>query len=420
MGDCPLARIFNMSLKHTRFRLALMLMGPPLLAQDFTPNYEESAVPEYSLPDPLRMEDGREVLNAEQWRLQRRPELLGLFEEHVYGALPAPSPSVEARVLNTTEVFEGRAVRRQVALEVQGKTDGPIHLLIYSPSGVEAPPPAFLGLNFKGNHTVHSDDGILLAHLWTRLDSQLGWHHVEAGEVSRGSRQSRWPVERILDRGYALVTAYYGDIDGDFDDGFKNGVHGAFLACEPGALERTPASWGAISAWAWGLSRALDYLQSDPLVDGTRVALLGHSRLGKTALWAGAQDERFAMVISNNSGCGGAALSRRQFGETVKRINDSFPHWFCQRFRVYNENEDALPVDQHQLIALIAPRPTLICSAEEDRWADPKGEVLAAHAAAPVFRLLDSAPLLHHLRPGKHDVTAEDWTTFLDFADREL
>ncbi|MCU0519561.1 MAG: acetylxylan esterase [Anaerolineae bacterium] len=396
-------------------------------------NYDESKVPDYTLPDPLVFEDGSPVVDAGAWLVRRRPEILALFEEHVYGR--APAEPVTVSVDSTSLVagaLDGLATRKEITLRLAGASSHlDINILVYLPQARKGAVPLFIGLNFAGNHTIHADPGITVPTSWVPNTLQLGIEDHRATPASRGAASSRWAVEAILRRGYGLATIYCGDIDPDFDDGFNNGVHGLFARDDAHG-----DAWGTISGWAWGLSRALDYLEQDDSIDASRVAVMGHSRLGKTALWAGATDPRFALVISNDSGCGGAALSRREFGETVKRINTVFPHWFCTNFRAYNDRVATLPVDQHQLIALVAPRPVYIASAADDLWADPRGEFLAAVAASPVYRLMGMQNLLgrempavetpihtrvaYHVRSGGHNVTSYDWEQYLNFADRWL
>ncbi len=405
---------------------------PSAWAQPQGANYDEAKVPKYTLPDPLVMSNGEEVDSREMWQTKRRPELLALFQEHVYGAMP---PGKEIERVDVQEfdrdALGGKGMRKEVTLYFNNNRSGPsINVLMLLPKEASAshPAPAFLGYNFNGNHTVHADKKIRLSKVWPR---KAGSQPSLPDESTRGGSASRWQVETILDRGYALVTVYYGNVDPDFDDGFKNGIHTLYPE-----YQQRDDNWTSIGGWAWGLSRVLDCLEQEELIDAQRVAVIGHSRLGKTSLWAGASDERFALVISNDSGCGGAALARRRFGETVARINSSFPHWFCKTHKKYNNNEDALPVDQHELIALMAPRPVYVASAQDDRWADPRGEFLSCLGADPVYKLLGTEGLPvqkwpavntpaqgrigYHVRTGGHDVTEYDWQQYLDFADKHL
>jgi len=399
-------------------------------------NYNEAEVPEYFLPDPLTANNGSVVKTAEQWNKARRAEVLELFEEHVYGRRPGRPDGMVFDVTSTdTNALDGLAIREQVSIQFEGRqVPYALHLLVYLPKSNRGPSPVFLGYNFNGNHSIHPDPGITLSRAWMRTSDNGNVDH-RATEESRGKSSSRWPVELILKHGYALATAYYGDLEPDHKDGWKDGIRSYYKTDEHGSPLAVD-DWGAISAWSWGLSRIVDYLETDKQIDASKIVLLGHSRLGKTALWAGAKDERFAITISNDSGCGGAALSRRAFGETVERINTDFPHWFNGRFKSYNGNEGALPVDQHELIALMAPRPVYVASAEGDLWADPNGEFLAVKAAGVVYELfgktgvgvLEQAAVDrpvgdyvgYHVRTGKHDITEYDWLQYLKFADRHF
>jgi hypothetical protein len=392
-------------------------------SQERPANYDENLVPEYVLPDPFILSDGARVTSNQTWWNQRRPEILQLFENEEYGKTPSNTIKPSYKIISeNAKALNGKAIRKEIRISFRNNNEElSMILLMYLPKS-KAVIPLFLGLNFEGNQTIISDPGITISEGW------------KASENPRGADSASWPVERIIDRGFGIATVYYGDIDPDFDDGFKNGIQPLFY--RSGQTLPDPDEWGSIGAWAWGLSRAMDYLETDQLVNKKKIIVFGHSRLGKTALWAGAQDQRFAAVISNNSGCGGAALSKREFGETVKTINTVFPHWFCDNFNKYNDSENLLPMDQHMLIALIAPRPVYIASAEDDKWADPKGEFLGGFYASPVYKLLGTdglstsempplnTPVMstigYHIRRGEHAITRYDWECYLNFAEKHF
>ena len=402
----------------------------PSYAQQFVANYDETKIPAYTLPDPLVFNNGAKVLNKRDWD-KRSTEIFKIFENEVYGISPVwKGEVIPAELSSNLNALNGAAIRKEIKLTLKnGSKELSMVMLLYLPKSPD-PVPVFLGLNFDGNHSVTDEVDISITNSWIRNNPANGVTDNRASEAGRGKDVSSWQLKEIISRGYGLATIFYGDIDPDFDDGFKNGVHGLY------DQQADSTSWGTIAAWAWGLSRAMDYLITLSSIDPKKVIVMGHSRLGKTALWAGATDKRFAMIISNNSGCGGAALSKRVFGETVGSINRSFPHWFCENFNKYNEKEELMPVDQHQLLSLIAPRPLYVASAEEDLWADPKGEFLSCVGASPVYILLGgkgfpatempqvNSPVAgsigYHIRTGEHDVTLYDWQQYLDLADRHL
>lgn len=375
------------------------------IAQEKYP--DDPQLPGYSLPNPLVGSNGSPVKTAEQWVNSRRPEILELFRTNVYGRVPATSYDKSFEVTHEdVKAMNGAATLRQVAIRIaRGDRSLVIRVNLFLPNEAAKPVPAFVLICNRGPENI---------------------------DATRQTKSEFWPAEEGIARGYAMAAFLNADVDPDRHDGFKDGIHG-LLDVEP----RPADAWGTIAAWAWGASRVLDYLETVPQINARQVAVIGHSRGGKTALWAGAEDQRFAMAVSNDSGCGGASLSRRRFAgrEQVARIVSSFPHWFCSNFAKYADHEDDLPIDQHELMSLIAPRAVAVGSAAEDLWADPRGEFLSVVQAAPVFGLFGHKALgttampaigdaIHgdgahyHLRPGKHNLMLVDWQQYWDFADR--
>jgi dienelactone hydrolase len=372
--------------------------------------YREESVPKYALPDPLRLADGTRVATAADWEAKRRPETLALFRKHVYGHPPAPTAARFAVTETDPKAMGGKATLKRVRIasaDPAGKTFA-FDAAVLIPNGAKGPVPAFVLINHRA---------------------------VGSADPTRREKNDFWPAEAIVGRGYAAAVFQAADVDAD-----KNGPEaraGGVRAVWPaGGGTLGEDSWGTLGAWAWGASRVLDYLRTDAAVDGAKVGVVGHSRGGKTALWAAAQDERFALGVSNDSGRGGASLTRRGFGEPWAGISKSFPYWFCGAYvKASAGKADDLPVDQHQLIGLIAPRGAYVASADQDLWADPRGEFLSLAHSAPVYALYkhpvpaaDEMPPLdtplvrgrvgYHVRTGGHNLTPYDWDKFLDFADR--
>jgi hypothetical protein len=370
-------------------------------------NYYEEKVPSYSLPDMLTSNSGSKVETVSDWNNIRRPEILELFRKNMFGRVPETPYKKEFNVVSINKnALSGMATQKQVEITIH-KNDKSIliHLTLFTPNGTLKPVPAFL-----------------LIDPWYYQKNSPGWKE----------KIEYWPVNEAIKRGYGMAIFDATDLDPDSFDNFKNGIHGL--------LDKNPRpddAWGTLTAWAWGASRCMDYLVTDKDVSAARVAVVGHSRAGKTALWAGAEDTRFAMVVSNESGAGGAALARRRFGETVERLNTVFPHWFCANFKKYNNKEDLLPFDMHMLLSLIAPRALYIDCADEDLWGDPHGSYISLYNAVPVFNLLGAKsdimkymPPLNkqvisgrvgfHIRSGSHNLLLQDWNWFMDFADLVL
>lgn len=446
-SDTPHNRIYTeiLAIAAITFWLAPLFLCD---AQNFLPpspaplahspfNRSEDKVPPYIEPDILRDENGAIISTAKQWTHRRRPQILALLRSQMFGFNPThPVHLNREGVSIDTDALDGVAIRKQIILTLPGSPEGPrLHLLLYLPSHTKGRVPVFLGLNDSGNQSVSTDPGIELGPIWVPdPNNRRVLLTQNADDPMRGHSASQWPIRTILARGYGFATIYAGDLEPDFIGGKDHGLRASSMLAE----ENIPINqrWGALGVWAWGLSRALDYLITDPGVDGASVAVIGHSRFGKAALWAGAQDTRFALVISNESGKGGAALLKRNFGETVANLNTRFPYWFCPNFRRYTNNEPALPFDSPFLLALVAPRPLYVASSSGEYIVDPLGEFLAAVAVGPVYKLFgekglgvtEQPPIGHpifnqvgyHLRYGKHDMTAYDWEQYLAFADIHL
>jgi len=385
----------------------LSLSGIRAYAQKIHINYDEDKIPPYELPDPLVFNSGKPVRNARQWTNKRRAEILEIFASEMYGHIPARPDGLHFRTVSQEMVYDGIGIKKTVRIYLDEAEQHWFDVLIHLPAHSEGPVPMMVGLNFKSNDAT--------------LDERAS---------------ARWPYEMALKAGFGVATAWRDAIE---PDGPQSLAYSAEGICKDGGVRswyHQGGDWGAISAWAWALSRIADYLETDPAVDNDRLVVFGHSRLGKTSLWVGANDERFSIVISNCSGCCGAAISRRVIGENFAQIATVFPHWFTPEFYKYKANEASFPADQHWLASLAAPRPLYIVSATEDKWADPYGEWLTARNVAPVYALFgksgvdsqmpapdcpdNDADVAYHIRTGVHSITAFDWQQYLDFASRHF
>lgn len=398
----------------------------------FPVNYEDSLVNPYILPEVLTMQDGHKITDATAWMQKRRPEIVKLFEENQFGKMPARPEEMRFKVFDKgTLAYNDKALRKQVTVYFTSDTANyKMDLLIYLPAKAKSPSPLLLLINFSANANAVDDPGVKSGDVWSRDGTKIPASQARAfGKIN---------VDSFISKGIGIATVYYGDIEPDFKTGFKYGIRGKYL--KPGMDYPANNEWGAISAWAWGLSRAMDYFETDNQIDAKRVAIQGASRLGKTVLWAGAHDERFKLVIASCSGEGGAALSRRDYGENIKHMSDTSRYFyqFAPQWHQYAADFNASPVDAHMLVALMAPRPLLLQTGDTDYWSDPKGEFLAAVAATPVYQLFgkqgpgtgqmpaaDDPSLLlntlgYYMHAGGHGTIPSDWPLFIRYLEKFL
>ncbi|MCF2447672.1 alpha/beta fold hydrolase [Dyadobacter sp. CY345] len=367
-------------------------------------NYDESKVPAYTLPEILLSNNDQKITTAKAWEDIRRPEIISLFEENVYGIMPKKYDAISFKIKRESpKAMDGKANLKEVEILVTNDLQSDtINLVLFTPSDIKKPVPVFLLINNRSPRNT---------------------------SATRDTISEFWPAEQVINAGYAVAAFHYSDAAPDNKNTFQDGV----LRLYPEQLKKDNGM-KAVGAWAWAASRVMDYFENDKSIDASKVVVVGHSRGGKASLWAAAQDQRFAMCVTNCSGNTGAALSHRRYGETIERINTTFPHWFNNNYKKFNNKEQALPLDQHMLIATIAPRPVYITNASEDLWADPKGTFLAAKESEKVYELykLKSSlpknlppintpslqpPLAYHIREGIHDLTAYDWQQFIKTAD---
>ncbi|GAA4737242.1 alpha/beta hydrolase family protein [Flavisolibacter ginsenosidimutans] len=420
--------------------IALLLFSFPALASfaqkeklakvvaGFPVNYEEDSVGTYVLPDPLTLNNGQRVTNAKTWMEKRRPEIVKLFEEEQFGKAPQRPSDMHFDVFDKgTETFNGKAIRKQVRVYFTKDTTHKMDLLIYLPKQTK-PSPLLLIINFSANNSVVDDASVRQGFIWTKEGKKIPAPKTSFGKIN---------VDTFVTQGIGVATVYYGDIEPDFKEGFKYGIRGAYL--KPAQSYPADDEWGAISAWSWGLSRAMDYFETDKDIDAKRIALHGVSRLGKTVLWTGAKDPRFKLVIASCSGEGGAALSRRNYGESINHMTDTSRYFyqFAPNRHNYASDPNKSPVDAHMLVALMAPRPLLLQTGDTDYWSDPKGEFLAAVAAEPVYNLFGKKgpgttvmpqpgdqsllnTLGYYMHAGGHGTVPSDWAVYMTFLKKYL
>jgi hypothetical protein len=412
--------------------LAQQTANRPTMVAGFPVNYQEDSVGSYTLPDLLVAADGQRITTSRQWMQKRRPELIRLFEETQFGKMPPAPKAIRFNVFDKgTPAFSGRAVRKQVTIYLANDTtDHKMNVVIYLPAGARKPVPLLFNISFAAYNQIIDDPGLMTGNIWNKEGKKV--------RADQPSVFGKINVAQFLDAGIGFASVYYGDIEPDFKDGIRYGIRKEYL--KPGQTETANDEWGAIAAWGWGLSRAMDYLETDKQIDSKRVALQGASRLGKTVLWAGAHDTRFKMVIASISGEGGAALSRRNYGETIQHISNPsrYLYQFAPNYHQYAANVNSMPVDAHMLVALMAPRPLLLQTGSTDYWSDPKGEFLSAVAAAPFYKLFnekgpegtqmpaagDTSLLMndlgYYMHEGGHTVLPEDWAHMVMYMKKHL